>query len=154
VPTNPAGLIYGTITVAALLAAETTRRETYARTVAAVAVTLIVYWVAHSYAEFAGERITEGEHVSVTGLLRAAGRGMAVLVGAAVPFLVLVGCWAFGASLSTAVSAGIWTSVAIIVLAEIVIGIRTELRGRDLAVQTAVGAVLGLLVVALRVLLH
>jgi hypothetical protein len=154
VPTNPAGLIYGTITVAALLAAETARRETYARTVAAVALTLIVYWVAHSYAEFAGERITEGEHVSVAGLLRAARRGLAVLMGAAIPFLVLLGCWAFGASLGAAVSAGIWAAVAIVVLAEVVIGIRTELRGRDLAVQTGVGVLLGLLVVLLRVVLH
>jgi hypothetical protein len=154
VPANPAGLIYGTITVAALLSAETARRETYARTIAAVAVTLIVYWVAHSYAEFAGERIRAGEHVTVTGLLRAVGRGLWVLIGAAVPFVVLVGCWAFGTALSTAIAAAIWMSAAIVVLAEVVIGIRTDLRGRDLAVQTAVGAVLGLLVLILRVLLH
>jgi hypothetical protein len=94
VPTNPAGLIYGTITVAALLAAETARRETYAKTVGAVGLTLIVYWLAHSYAEFAGDRLADGEHVSVVGLLRAARRGLAVLMGAAIPFLVLLGCWA------------------------------------------------------------
>ena len=39
-------------------------------------------------------------------------------------------------------------------MAEVVIGIRTELTGRDLLRQTVVGAVLGLLVIALRVLLH
>ena len=34
---NPGGLVYGTILVATLLAAESPKRETYAKTVAAVA---------------------------------------------------------------------------------------------------------------------
>ena len=45
--------IYGLMTVGALLAAESADSETYAETVGAVAVTMIVYWLAHSYAEFA-----------------------------------------------------------------------------------------------------
>ena len=40
------------------------------------------------------------------------------------------------------------------VVLELVIGIRAELTGHELVRQTAVGAVLGLLVIALRVLLH
>jgi len=57
VPANPAGLIYGTIAVAALLAAESARRETYVETVGAVLITLLLYWLAHSYAGFTGERV-------------------------------------------------------------------------------------------------
>ena len=53
--------IYGLMTVGALLAAESANRETYVETVIAVAITMLVYWLAHSYAEFASERLTEGQ---------------------------------------------------------------------------------------------
>jgi len=62
--------------------------------------------------------------------------------------------WSGGAHLSTAVSAAIWTSAAMIVIIELVIGVRAQLSGRDLVLQTAFGALLGLLVLALRVVLH
>ncbi len=51
-------------------------------------------------------------------------------------------------------SASIWSAAATIVFVELVIGIKAELRGRDLIRQTLFGAVLGLLVIALRVVLH
>ena len=41
-----------------------------------------------------------------------------------------------------------------IVLAELVIGISTEQTGRDLVIDTLVGVVFGMLVVAVKVLLH
>ena len=43
-PTNPGRLVYGTIAVGALLAAESARQETYVETVFAVAITLLLYW--------------------------------------------------------------------------------------------------------------
>ncbi|MGI8506653.1 MAG: hypothetical protein ACR2MK_07565 [Solirubrobacteraceae bacterium] len=153
-PSNPAALIYGTIAVAALLAAENARQETYPRTVGAVAVTLLLYWLAYSYAEFTGERIEHGEHFTYAGLVRAARAELAVLLGAAVPFGVLLACWVAGASETAAVTAAIWTSAGIVITAEVAIGVRARLTGRELLRQTAFGAVLGLLVIALRVLLH
>src|ERR1035441_8833725 len=48
-PTNPGRLVYGTIAVGALLAAESARQETYVETVFAVAITLLLYWLAHSF---------------------------------------------------------------------------------------------------------
>ncbi len=153
-PANPAGLIYGTIAVAALLAAESARRETYVATVSAVLITLLLYWLGHSYAEFAGERVRAGEPFTYRGLLRAAGHELAVLLGAGVPLLAILICWGAGAALSTAVSAGIATTVVIVIATEMVIGLRAELTGRDLVRQTTVGVVLALLVIALRVVLH
>ncbi len=153
-PANPAGLIYGTISVAALLAAESARQETYPRTVGAVAITLLLYWLAHSYAQFTGDRMQESEHFTYAGLVRTATRELTVLLGAAVPFGVLLAFWVGDASLIAAVAAAIWTSAGIVIVTEVVIGVRAQLRGGDLIRQTAVGAVLGLLVIALRVLLH
>jgi len=151
---NPARLVYGTILVAALLSAESAKRETYAKTVGAVALALALYWLANAYAEFSGERIQKGEHFSYAGLVQTARQELALLYGATAPLLVLLVCWAAGAALSSAVTAAIWAAAAIIVVTEVVIGVRAELTGRELIRQSAFGALLGLLVIALRVLLH
>ena len=153
-PANPAGLIYGTISVAALLAAESARQETYPRTVGAVLITLMLYWLAHSYSQFTGERVKEQVAFTYSGLLDTARHELAVVIGAVGPLAVLILFWVFGASLAAAVTAAIWTSAAIVVVLEIAIGVRAELTGRELVRQTVVGAILGLLVIALRVLLH
>lgn len=153
-PANPGGLVYGTILVATLLAAESPRRETYPKTVAAVAVALLVYWLAASYAEYTGHRVRQGEHFEPSGFTAAARHELALLAGALVPLVALLIGWGAGAGLQTGVTVAIWTAVAIIVATEVVIGVRAELTGRDLIVQTSLGVLLGLLVVALRVLLH
>lgn len=153
-PDNPAGLIYGTVTVATLLAAESARRETYLAVIASIVIALVLYWLAHAYAEFAGHRLETEEPFTYAGLMRTAAHEFAVVLGATLPLIVLLGGWASGARLSTAVSASIWTAAATIVAVELMIGIKAELRGRDLIRQTLFGAVLGLLVIALRVVLH
>jgi hypothetical protein len=151
---NPARIVYGTILVATLLAAESPKRETYAKTVGAVAIALVIYWLSMSYAEFTGERVREEQAFTPTAFARAAAHELPVVLGALGPLAAVLVCWAAGATLSTGVTIGIWTAVAIIVGTEIVIGVRAELTGRQLVMQTAVGIALGLLVVALRVLLH
>jgi hypothetical protein len=153
-PTSLAGLLYGTISVAALLAAESARLETYPKTVGAVGITMILYWIAHSYSEFAAERLQEHEPFTYIGLIANATRELTVLIGAAVPFSVILVCWIAGASLTVAVAAASWASAAIVIATEVVIGLRANLTGREMVRQTVVGAILGLLIVALRVLLH
>jgi hypothetical protein len=151
---NPAGAVYGTIAVAALLAAESARQETYPETVAAVVITLALYWLAHSYAEFTGERLRTGDRLTLAGLSRKMARELTILIGAAVPLLVLLISWVGGASLSTAVNAAIWTSAAMIAIIELIIGLRSDLAGRELGAHVGLGVLLGLAVVALRVVLH
>lgn len=154
IPANPGGLVYGTILIATLLAAEPPRRETYARTVGAVVVAMIVYWLAVSYAEFTGERVRHEEGFTLANFARSAVHELTVVYGAVGPLLAVLVCWAVGAELPTAITAAVWTSVAIIIAIEVGIGIRAELTGKQLVVQTGMGVLLGLLVVALRVLLH
>ena len=62
--------------------------------------------------------------------------------------------WAAGAQLTTAVDTGARTSAVMILLIEIVAGVRAELSGKELAKQTILGAVLGVLVLALNVVLR
>ena len=153
-PVNSGGLVYGTILVATLLAAESPKRETFAKTVAAVAISVIVYWLSMSYAEFTGERLREDDAFTPGAYARAAMHELPVVFGTLGPVLALLICWAAGAVLATAVTVAIWTSVAIIIATEVVLGVRAELTGRQLVIQTGMGVLLGLLVVALRVLLH
>jgi hypothetical protein len=153
-PDNAGGLVYGTILVATLLSAESARRETYGKTVGAVVIILLGYWLTITYAEFTGERLERGDHFNYAGFGRAATHELTVLYGAAVPLLVLLGFWATGAALTTAVSAAIWFAAAALVGTEILIGVRAELTGRELVRQSAIGALLGLMTIAVRVLLH
>jgi hypothetical protein len=62
VPDNPGGLVYGTILVATLLAAENAAHETYGTTIGSVVLALLVYWLAISYATFTGERARRSTH--------------------------------------------------------------------------------------------
>ncbi len=151
---NPGGLIYGTILVAALLAAESTQHETYPRTVAAAALALVLYWLASAYAAFAGARALSGRHFTLSGYRHALAHEAAVIVGALGPLLALLVCWAVGVGLGIAVDVALWTAAFIIAATELAIGIRSSLSGAELVVQTGFGIVLGVLVVVLRVILH
>jgi hypothetical protein len=62
--------------------------------------------------------------------------------------------WLAGASLSAAVAAAIWADAGMIVVIEVVAGVRAELSGRALVIQSTVGALLGLLIIVLRLVLH
>jgi membrane protein YqaA with SNARE-associated domain len=151
---NPGPLVYGTITVGALLAAESAQRETYSSTLGAVVVALTLYWLAHSYAEFTQRRAKHEVPLKLRGLLETMAHEVSILLGASFPLLALVISWLAGAKLDTAVSIATWTSAAMVVIIELAVGVREHLAARDFAAQTGLGMVLGLLVIALRTLLH
>jgi hypothetical protein len=146
--------IYGLMTVGALLAAESAASETYAETVIAVVITMLVYLLAHSYAEFTSERLKEREPARFSALWRIIGEQVYILIGAAIPLLALLVDWAFGVSLDTAVLTALITAAVIIVLLELAAGLRSKQSGLELVMQTLFGAVLGLLIIALRLVLH
>jgi hypothetical protein len=154
VPENAAGVIYGIILVATLLSAESAAQETYLKTAVGVIAAIVTYWIALAYARFTGERLQEGTHATVGDMASAAVHELTVLYGAAVPFAALIAFWIAGASLDTAIIAAVYFADAAIIGAEIIIGVRAGLKGAALIGQAAVGAVLGSLVLVLRLLLH
>ena len=151
---NPAGLVYGTLLIGTLLAAETAKRETFADTVCAVTITLLAYWLAHSYAHALGNRLRDAQALTAAALGHAILAQRAIVKGAGAPLLVLLICWAAGASLTTALSAALWTCAGAIVYFELVAGLRARLRPRELILQTCAGTAMGLALIALRALLH
>ncbi len=151
---NPAGVVYGTLIVGAVLASESVRRETFPDTLGATALALALYWLAHSYADTLGRRLDGQIPLSAAGFVRSLLHDRAIVRGASLPILALLIAWAAGASLATGVLAAIWTSAASIVAFELVAGIRAQMRRTELLLQVCAGAVMGLAVIALRALLH
>jgi hypothetical protein len=151
---NLGGLVYGTITVGALLAAESAQRETYLETVGAVVIALMLYWLAHSYAEFTARRLKGKDPITLGALAQAMVYELSILVGAAIPLLTLLVWWVVGARLASAVTAAIWAAAAMTMLIEVVAALRTKQSGRELVVQAAFGLLLGTLVIAIMLVLH
>ncbi len=151
---NPGRVVYGSIAVGAVLSAESAMHETYPSTLGAAIIALALYWLAHSYAEFTELRAEQSEPLKLEALLGVIQREMSILGGAAVPLLSLVICWMAGVGLTSAVVAATWVAAVLVVVVELVVGVKDRLAPADFAAQTGVGIVLGLLVIALRVLLH
>ncbi|MFZ0378057.1 MAG: hypothetical protein WAL38_09535, partial [Solirubrobacteraceae bacterium] len=77
-----------------------------------------------------------------------------ILAGASPPLLAVLIAWAAGATLGSAIDIALWTGVAAIIAVEVAAGIQADLSGRRLLIQAVVGAAFGLLILALRLVLH
>jgi hypothetical protein len=151
---NPAGAVYGLITIGALLAAESGLRDTYPETVGSATIAVVLYWFAHSYADVLGLRLMTRGGVSWRELWETFVQDWAIARGAGIPLLTLLVAWATGASQVTAVTAGIWTVVAGLIAFELAAGIRSRAKPIELVLEVLVGATMGLAILALRALLH
>jgi hypothetical protein len=147
-------VVYGIITVGALLAAESAQKETYPETVGSALIALLLYWLAHSYADLLGSRLEHNTRLSGSTLARAFIHDWAIVRGAAIPLLALLLAWALGAGLASAVNAALWTVVAGLVIFELLAGARAKANPRELLLEGSVGAVMGLAILALKVVLH
>jgi len=151
---NPSGVVYGTIAVVAVLASESTRRDTFAETVGATILILGLYWVAHTYAAVVGRRLEKRETLSARGLGRALVHEGAIVKGAAIPIAVLLLLWACDVSLNTSVTASLWTSAGVVAGFEIVAAFRGQAQGLPRVIQVVVGTLLGAGILLVRLLLH
>jgi hypothetical protein len=151
---NPSGVIYGTIAVGAVLAAESTRRETFADTIEATVIILGLYWLAHTYASVVGDRLKTRDGLSVTGFWRTFLHEGSIVKGGAIPVAVLAVTWAAGVSLQTGVIASLWSSAAALAGFEIIATLRSRVTGAQRFTQIALGALLGAGILLVRVVLH
>lgn len=152
--TNPGGVVYGTLTIAALLAAEGSLRETFPETLGSAAVVLALYWLAHSYADLLGHRLATGERLTASALWRALRHDWGIMRGGSLPLLALLVSWIASAGQETAVTVALWTSIGSLLAFELLAGARARARPAELLLEGCVGAVLGLGILALRVILH
>jgi hypothetical protein len=151
---STSGVVYGIIVVAALLAAESGRHESYPDTIASAAIAAALYWLAHAYAELLGHRLEQHERLTAGALGRALAHDRAIIRGAALPLVVLAVCWAAGAAQQTAVTAALWSTIASLVGFELLAGVRARASPRELALEAGVGAAMGVAILALKIVLH
>jgi hypothetical protein len=137
------GFIYGTILVLAVIVAGAKAFEHEAGHIAGlVAVTVVVFWLAHVYADALAHAVAYDQHLSLADLRRIAHRE-ASMVEAAVPSLVALLLGAFGI-LSTKLSVWVAFGLGLVVLcAQGITFARVEHMGR-LGTLAVVAANLGL----------
>lgn len=145
---DPSGVVYGTIAVGALLAAQSTVRDTFAETIGATLIALAMYWLAHSYSHLTGQRLRPDPATSAggpeaplpgTAIGRALVDELAIVKGATIPVAVLVICWVARVNLTTAVTAALWTSAGTLGYFEIVAALCTRGRWYRIALESLLG---------------
>jgi hypothetical protein len=151
---NPTGVIYGVIVIGALMAAESGLHETYPEAVGSTVIAACTYWLADSYASVLGRRLTVQAALTPGALSRALASNWAVMRGAAIPLLVIVLGWIFGAGQQAAVNAALWSVVASLVAFELLAGIRSRATPGELALEVGAGAAMGIGVLAMKIVLH
>jgi hypothetical protein len=151
---NPARVVYGVVMIGALLAAESGLHESFLDTLGSALIAVGIYWFAHAYSETLGRRLTTPGRLTTGALWRALRYEWAIVEGAAVPLLVLAVAWATGASQDTAVTAALWSAVGCVIIFELLAGIRSEATLAELALDVGVGVVMGLAILALKIVLH
>ena len=151
---NPANVVYGTLTAGALLAAESGLRDTYPETVGSLALAVVLYWFAHSYADVLGLRLSKLGRLTWEELWHTFVQDWAVVRGAVAPLLAVVVSWSAGAPQTSAATAGVWTAVASLVAFEIAAGVRSRAKPPEFVLQVGAGLGLGVGVLALRALVH
>jgi hypothetical protein len=151
---NPSGAVYGAIVIGALLAAESGEHETFLDTAASAAIATALYWLAHGYATMLGRRLSDHERLTAGALVRALAHDWALVRGAAIPLLALLIAWAAGASQQTAVTAALWSTVASLIVFELIAGLRSRASAGELVLELSVGVTMGVAILALKVVLH
>jgi hypothetical protein len=150
---NPAGVIYGTITVGAVLAAEGDRAEHVSTAVFTSFMVLLLYWVVHAWSDDTGRRIEKRADLSWDRFAGYLQRDWAIVRGALLPIIAVVIAALLGDSGEQAVYVGTIVSAASLAAIELVTGIRNQLGARQVLVQTLVGAGFGAVLIGLRYLL-
>jgi hypothetical protein len=153
---NPARAIYGTILVLAVITALShDDAVTSAQLIAGVLATTFVFWIAHVYAEVLGNRIEGGSGVPTFANVVTAARGEWPLVEASLlPVLALLLGVIGLVKTDTAVTIAIAVGVLELFSYGIVAGRRLALSRGGIILVGVVNGALGLLMVALKVLVH
>ncbi|MEX5707287.1 hypothetical protein AB1484_02955 [Parafrankia sp. FMc6] len=171
---HPRHAVYGTVLAAGLIAAQDPDQDSAAEIIAAVATTMVVFWLAHGYAHAIGHRVRHdtGDGIGRVADRRAdadadadAGSGWSGARRALVenwpmvrasfpPLAVLAVARAAGASVSDAQEAALWTSLLLLCAWGLFSGRAGGLRRWRLAGYTAGIALLGIILIGLEVAIH
>ncbi|GEL19776.1 hypothetical protein [Pseudonocardia asaccharolytica] len=151
---NPSRLLYGAVVSSAVLAVVGEHGETAPQVLLAVVLVLTVYWLAHVYVETLAGRLGAPARGPRQDLWWAWRHEAPILLGGVPALLVLAVSFLLGASVSTATNVALWVTVALLAGAGYLGGYRTGRTGWRLLADTLVVALIGVLTILLKTLLH
>ena len=151
---NAGGAVYGAVMVGVLLAAEDARHEGYPATLEAAAIVLLLYWLTNLYTHALGARLQRRESLNLKVLWQSCLHELPIIEGALIPVVVLLITWAAGLTVASGANAALWTAAATILVLEAAAGWRSRSGPRDVWLQIGAGAMFGLALIGLKLVLH
>jgi hypothetical protein len=152
--TDPAGLLYGAIVSAAVLATVSAHSEDAAFVGVATALVLFVYWMAHVYIRTLSTQLDGDTRHFLLRLRSSSAHETSVLKGGVPAILVYVVANAAGADTDSAAAVAVYFAVFLLAAVGYLGAHQGGLRGRAVVLEVAGAASFGVLIVAAKTLLH
>lgn len=151
---NPAEVIYGTLLAAVVLATKTHKDVTGAAIFWSAVGALVLYWLAHVYADVIGAQLKTRRRPSWRTIVHAGAEHWSRLRASLIPVLFFEIVRLAHGSVNTSVLSALWLTVALVGAWGATAAFRSGARGLALAVETLVCVGLGVLVVVLKIVFH
>jgi len=152
--TDPAGLLYGAIVSAAVLATVSAHAEGSEFVAVATAVVVVVYWMAHVYIDALSRQFDGDTRHFMLRLRTSSAHETSVLKGGTPAILIYVVASAAGMDIGSAAATAVYFSVVLLAAVGYLGAHQAGLRGRAVLLEVAGAASFGLLIVAAKALLH
>lgn len=150
---NPSRLLLGAVVSASVLTV-LDEAESRADALVAVGSVLIIYWLVHVYVEALADRMVTPLRGVRHGLRRAARHEAPILLGGAPAMIAMAVSFLLGASVQTAGTVAQWVTVALLATAGHFGGHHAGQTGWRLVADSLGAALIGVLAIALKTLLH
>jgi hypothetical protein len=151
---DPAGVLYGALIAASVLAAASAKGVHGTAVALSAAVTIVAYWLAHCYIEAQSLSLAgDGRHVFQR-IAHAASSEAGILQGGTPAIAVYLVAELLGATPETAATIGAWFSVAMLLVAGWLTARASGRHGWAAVVDTAVAGLFGIVVIVAKALLH
>lgn len=144
--------VYGLIVSSAVMAASHAERAV--AVVAAVLVTLVIYWSAERFSRIVAERAHTRHRLTWRQIRRQLAKGWEIVTATALPLAVLAGLRLLGASLDTATYAALACAAFLLALAGWDLGRDGRLTNPERLVAAGITAMFGAALIVLKALLH
>ena len=148
-----AAAIYGLIVSGAVMAAAG-EHGTVREVAITVFVTVLVYWLAESYADVLGEQIAEERPSTWARTRELLRQGWPLVEASYVPLVVMVLAWAVGMSTTNAITAGLVTNALLLVALGWIASAQSHSSIPARAVSAALAGAFGMVMIAIKTLLH
>lgn len=152
--TDPAGLLYGAIVSAAVLATVSAHSAGTTFVGVATALVLVVYWLSHVYIETLSRQLDGDERHFMPRLRAAVVHEASVLKGGTPAILVYLAASRSGADVDTAAAMAVYFTVVLLAAVGYLGAHQAGVTGGALVAEIAGAASFGVLIVAAKTLLH